>query len=855
MLFSEKDVELKVIQPLFKDILGYDDNQMSWAYPVSMNEGRDRKSKEADLVIKINNKPVIVVEAKKLTESVKSGVSQVDSYAFWLGAKYSLIINGKTLVLRGYYEGNTKITIIEESLDSLKKSDYASLRDIIAVVNILNSSKQKINRIEQPDESKIRDFRRFFRKIHNIIRDNDKLDPSASFDEFSKILFLKASEERGKSSSLTKLTLEKIEEMEKEPGDTGEKINSWFQSITQQFYPNVFEKETKLNLSVGTIKEVLEKMEGVSITAGDVDVKGRAFEEFLPSQLRGKGLGQFFTPRPIVNFMVNLADLSIYDTVIDFACGSGGFLIKAFEEMKLLTEEMPNSMWHKIGIEKKDFLNNLKSQQIYGIDAEPRAARTAKINMIMWGDGERITRGNSLDFKDLKGNKYGISEFSKTDVESGCTVILANPPFGEKEKSEEILKQYELGGKNKNKKTEKTEILFIERGLRLLRPQGKMLIVLPLGILTNPSYKHVREYIHKNSEIKAVITLPTHTFVQSGVDTIKTCILFLEKFTEEKSIQVKKFLEKQNIDGLLKSKDFNYKIFMGKSEFVGFEPSGRIVDLAEGEETDLDRLYKDFFNDSFEFSLQKDLVNFANKHYSYKQVKKGVTTQRGTKKDLKESFLFELNDLEDRIDPEYYIWKNNINKYTNDFIPVGEIAKESSLKFLPTSDDEIDKEYPYLSVTNDGLCVQSDFLSGDKFTQKYKIVKPGDIVYNPYRVNIGSIGLVTKTSFNAGKYDFALVSPAYVVFKSEIYDNQFLIDLLRSPFYKLYIDILSTGSIRDSFSYDILKGVKIPNIKFEEQNKISREIQDFYKKIQHSFELISKNHNKANELIHDLLTI
>jgi type I restriction enzyme M protein len=78
---------------------------------------------------------------------------------------------------------------------------------------------------------------------------------------------------------------------------------------------------------------------------------------------------------------------------------------------------------------------------------------------------------------------------------------------------------------------------------------------------------------------------------------------------------------------------------------------------------------------------------------------------------------------------------------------------------------------------------------------------------------------------------------------------------LRSPFYKLYIDILSTGSIRDSFSYDILKGVKIPNIKFEEQNKISREIQDFYKKIQHSFELISKNHNKANELIHDLLTI
>ena len=61
------------------------------------------------------------------------------------------------------------------------------------------------------------------------------------------------------------------------------------------------------------------------------DVKGRAFEEFLPSQLRGKGLGQYFTPRPIVDFMIELADISLKDKVLDFASGSGGFLIKAFE--------------------------------------------------------------------------------------------------------------------------------------------------------------------------------------------------------------------------------------------------------------------------------------------------------------------------------------------------------------------------------------------------------------------------------------------------------------------------------------------------------------------------------------------
>lgn len=93
--------------------------------------------------------------------------------------------------------------------------------------------------------------------------------------------------------------------------------------------------------------------------------------------------------------MAELAEISIYDVIGDSACGSGGFLIKAFEQMINLTNQLPDGMWNRIGADKEQFIETIKSDQIFGIDAEPRAARTAKINMMMWGDGKRVVRGNS----------------------------------------------------------------------------------------------------------------------------------------------------------------------------------------------------------------------------------------------------------------------------------------------------------------------------------------------------------------------------------------------------------------------------------------------------------------------------
>jgi transposase-like protein len=107
-------------------------------------------------------------------------------------------------------------------------------------------------------------------------------------------------------------------------------------------------------------------------------------------------------------------------------------------------EQLPFGTVQRMGTTKAELLDDIKVHQIFGIDTEPRAARTAKMNMLMWGDGKNVSRGNALDNKDISGCPYPLSEYKERDQGSGCTLVLANPPFGSKEKDPEILKMYAL---------------------------------------------------------------------------------------------------------------------------------------------------------------------------------------------------------------------------------------------------------------------------------------------------------------------------------------------------------------------------------------------------------------------------
>ena len=525
-LITEDDVENKFLQELFTKELGYDINKdLKWKEAVKYQEGRKKITKFADLIIYKNEKPVMIVETKKPTESVIDNIGQVDSYSFAKEVRYSIITNGRKIILREYLAANKKANIINMSIEKLHQMDYMPLINIVSKEKIDTNIENEVLD-NQNNSNEITDYRRFFRSIHNIIRDNEKLDPASCFDEFSKILYLKMADEqyRHDKEKDNYFDLNKFKNVPRQ--EPMKLINDWFEDAMKHYYSDVFEEIPELKVSLTTLEKVLIKLENFYVKDDKMDIKGRAFEEFLPSQLRGKGLGQFFTPRKIVDFMVELADVDINDIIIDFACGSGGFLIKSFAKMKEILNRLPEATFKSIGTTKEKFEENLKKNQIFGIDAEPRAVRVAKMNMMLWGDGRKIVRGNGLARVDWQNTPYPLSEYDENNDNSGCSLILANPPFI-KEKDPEILKMYSLAeGKN----SVDAQTLFLERGINLLRPGGRMLIVLPEGILSNDDSIKTREFILRNAKIKAIIELPTHTFVQSGVDTINTVVLYLEKY-------------------------------------------------------------------------------------------------------------------------------------------------------------------------------------------------------------------------------------------------------------------------------------------------------------------------------------
>jgi type I restriction enzyme M protein len=375
---------------------------------------------------------------------------------------------------------------------------------------------------------------RKFQKCHDEIWEGGKLDPASAFDEFSKLLMTKIYDER-----FTPFNEEyrfQIKRSEK-PRDVAEKIRKCYEQV-QEKNSGVFRVDIKLSDEI--IFEVVKILQEVSLRLTDLDVKGRAFEIFLGKVFRDE-YGQYFTPRNIVKFMVEVVDPDENDTIIDPACGSGGFLLyslmhvtdKVLKRYKDDKDALDRIVW--------DFAH----KQIFGIEINDRIARISMMDMVIHEDGHsNIECNNALanydEFdkrRDIKPNKYSI--------------LLTNPPFGAIIKDRNLLSKFELGiGRD----SQKTEILFIERSIEFLKPNGILGIVLPDSILTNSSLQYVRDYILKKARITAIVSLPQHTFVPSGAG-VKSSLLFLEKNDGQEMEEC--------------------KIFMAVAKHIGYDSRGK----------------------------------------------------------------------------------------------------------------------------------------------------------------------------------------------------------------------------------------------------------------------------------------
>ena len=272
----------------------------------------------------------------------------------------------------------------------------------------------------------------------------------------------------------------------------------------------------------GRLFSVVNHLQGINLNATELDVKGVAFERFLGSYFKGD-MGQYFTPRQVVEFMVKMAAPHHEELVLDPACGSGGFLLHAMDHvLKQASEFYPEdprehyTHWH-------DFAE----KRLFGIEVNDSITRVAKMNMIIHDDGHSNVIGNdALVNFDILYNQH--RDFKKETFD----LILTNPPFGAAIKKEEspYLDDYDLG---REKNSQKTEILFLERCFHFLKWEtGKLAIILPDGILNNSSLQYVRDYIEQRFQIRAIVSLPQTAFSHYGAG-VKPSILFLRKFSQQ----------------------------------------------------------------------------------------------------------------------------------------------------------------------------------------------------------------------------------------------------------------------------------------------------------------------------------
>ncbi len=551
--------------------------------------GRGSANARADYVIwksvadkTANNTPLIIVECKSDNVTIRAqDYGQADAYARIVLAPFVITHNSN----------ETRFWRV------MKEKMPGYLQEIGGVPKAGDSDEEIKKATEQLKIFKEDQFARLLHNCHNIIRNREKKDPAASFDEIAKILFVKVYVERQMRANRDGRNLFTVEFLKTQIA--ADPLSHLFEETKKAFRADaLFDVGDKINLKVETGRAIVRELEAYNLSDTSEDIKGIAFERFLGRTFRGE-IGQYFTPRPVVEFMIRFLNPKEGDVVCDPASGSGGFLIRFFEIVReqILADADRRYDEFRVKIEADATLSEeekaaklraeysaiqvqlsktntssrmwkLANRCIYGTDANDRMARTSKMNMIMHGDGH-----GGVHHNDGLLNVNGI-------FESRFSLIVTNPPFGSNVESDDNVPTVNIDTETEQKYLDaykepyavalanlraaqnkpisalfdltrgtkpKTEILFIERCLNLLKPGGRMGIVLPEGVFNNPSLAYAREWVEDRAKILAVISMPAETFT-SAKASVKTSLLFLQKFTDTEKTEYEDSLAQAQLE-------------------------------------------------------------------------------------------------------------------------------------------------------------------------------------------------------------------------------------------------------------------------------------------------------------------
>ena len=675
---------------------------VSYGYPVERivqfkNITMGSTTKEVDIIVYNDDEctqPYIIVECKKEEVSeleFKQAVNQGASYTYALSGtiKYLWVTSG---ILNEYYsidkESDIKQTIPDipvYGVNTVQEYKYAKGGRKTNEEAGKDECKQKYFELETVTED---DLTRRFKQAHNALWAGGELNPSEAFDELDKLIFCKIWDERSPKKKGKPYLFQIFNKPIPKKATDGQKKDIEIK-ISKELYdrikalysegkkrdPEVFKDD--IRLSHAKVKTVVGYLEAINLSATDLDSKGKAFETFMGSYFRGD-FGQFFTPRPIVKFIVNTLPIKNNSRVLDTSCGSGGFLLYALDKVRLKAREYyPDYKDNpQEATAHYKYWHDFAEKNLFGIEINEQIARSAKMNMIIHDDGHTnvITSDGLLPTGEMI-RKSGNKEFKCNSFD----FIITNPPFGSVVKQTEraYLHQYGLGIKDiswldvqsdsfQNKTDEKyinkfkrenqsTEVLFIEQCWNFLKEGGFIAIVLPDGVLTNSSLQYVRDNIEEWYRIVAVVSMPQTAFAHTGAG-VKSSVLFLRKWsneTTEKYRDLKNELQNQ---------------IRAKNKYI------EKIEIFEKEKKEIIREHRGFINETDE--TDKKIIE---KTAAFKE----------WKKEISEEYTNKLNDLKEDLNEQYQaIRQKKIDDYQIFMAIAEDIGYDATGK--PTGNNELE---------------------------------------------------------------------------------------------------------------------------------------------------------------------
>lgn len=570
---NESTVEKFLVDRLLKH-LNYPDNRIRPKEAIDtldIPKGSKTEEYKPDYVLlDSSDEPVWIIDAKNPDERIEDYLYQVSGYSLLINqryrnknpVRYCILTNGRAFAV--YPWDSDKPLIYMRFGDFQEDSENIKELESLLSYEAFNQVEDTKDVFEfyRPELGELTDD---FKTCHNIIWSKEKIGPTKAFYEFSKLMFLKirhdqqihdkiedSNKEIEKSDFyFSEHWIEQQKQVESHPFK-----NILFKRLKEDLEKQIrksnkkriFGKNEELELKPSTVKEVVKILQNYDLYGIGEDLNGRMFETFLNATIRGEELGQYFTPRGIVKYMVNTVDLEVtkdnVDTVFDGCCGTGGFLIEAMANML----EQADYLKHLSSLEREKLYEKIKNEKIWGVDGSPSISKIGRLNMYLHGDGgNNVFKADTLD-KDIlieegenEEEKEGKKELKEALVEKNkkFDYILTNPPFSMNLSKSNVdgkrkLNQYEIAEyKGSLMSSAKSNVLFLERYKDLLKEDGELFTVIDDTVLNGTGWrnKHFRNYILNNFIIKQIISLPFNTFFKADAN-IKTSIIHLKKKQE-----------------------------------------------------------------------------------------------------------------------------------------------------------------------------------------------------------------------------------------------------------------------------------------------------------------------------------